>query len=63
MNTRTSPLLLKQNVSSDSKRVSLLRIGAQAVDTLLSLVLAVFGAIFFMWINGRKHEFDQLQDQ
>jgi hypothetical protein len=63
MNTRISTLLLKRNASSDSKRASLLRIGAQAVDTIVSLVLATFGAIFFMWINGRQHEFDQLQDK
>jgi hypothetical protein len=63
MNTRISTLLLKRNASSDSKRASLLRIGAQAVDTIVSLVLAIFGAIFFMWINGRQHEFDQLQDK
>jgi hypothetical protein len=64
MDTRISPFLLKQSTpSSDSKRVSLLRIGAQAVDTIVSLVLSVFAAIFFMWINGSQHEFDQLQDK
>jgi len=64
MDTRISPLLLKQSTSSpDSRRVSLLRIGAQVVDTIVSLVLSVFAAIFFMWINGREHEFDQLQDK
>ena len=63
MNTRISTLLLKRNASSDSKSASLLRIGAQAVDTIVSLVLAALGAIFFMWINGRQHEFDQLQDK
>ena len=63
MNTRISPILLKQHAASDSKRVSLVRIGAQVVDTLVSMVLAVFAAIFFMWVNGRQHEFDQLQDQ
>ncbi len=63
MNTRISTLLLKQNASSDSKRVSLLRIGAQVLDTIVSLVLALFSAIFFMWINGSQHEFEQLQDK
>ena len=64
MDTRISPLLLKQSTSSsDSKRVSLLRIGAQVVDTIVSMVLAMFAAIFFMWINGSQHEFDQLQDK
>lgn len=63
MNIRTSPLLLKQNATSDSKRVSLLRIGAQVVDTIISMVLSVFAAIFFAWLNGKQHEFDQLQDK
>jgi hypothetical protein len=62
MNTRISPILLKQSISSNSKRVSLLRIGAQVVDTIVSMVLSVFAAIFFAWLNGRQHEFDQLQD-
>lgn len=61
MNTRISPILLKQSPTSGSKRVSLLRIGAQVMDTIVSMVLAVFAAVFFMWLNGRQHEFDQLQ--
>jgi len=64
MDTRISPLLLKHSTSSsDSKSVSLLRIGAQALDTIVSLVLSVFAAIFFLWINGRQREFEQLQDK
>jgi hypothetical protein len=63
MNTRISSLLLKQSASSNLKKVSLLRIGAQVMDTIVSMVLAMFAAIFFMWINGRQHEFDQLQDK
>jgi hypothetical protein len=27
------------------------------------MVLAVFSAIFLMWVNGKQHEFDQLQDK
>jgi hypothetical protein len=63
MNTRISSILWKQSVSSNSKTISLLRIGAQIVDTFVSLVLAVFAAVFFMWLNGRQQEFDQLQDK
>jgi hypothetical protein len=63
MNTRISSILLKQHAVPDSKRVSLLRIGAQVVDTLVSMVLAVVSAIFFIWVNGKQHEFDQLQDK
>ena len=33
------------------------------MDTLLSMILSVFAALFFMWINSRQHEFDQLQDK
>lgn len=33
------------------------------MDTVLSMVLALVAAGFFMWINGRQHEFDQLQDK
>jgi hypothetical protein len=63
MNTRISSLPLKQNTSATSKQVSILRSGAKLMDTVLSMVLALFAAVFFMWINGRQHEFDQLQDK
>jgi hypothetical protein len=63
MNTRITSLLLKQRASSTPKKVSLLRIGARVMDTIISMVLAMFAAIFFMWINGKQHEFDQLQDK
>ena len=33
------------------------------MDTIVSMVLAIFAAIFFLWINGSQHEFDQLQDK
>ena len=33
------------------------------MDTILSLVLATFAAIFFMWLNGKQYEFDELQDK
>jgi hypothetical protein len=33
------------------------------MDTIVSMILAVFAAIFFMWVNGKQHEFDQLQDK
>jgi hypothetical protein len=63
MNTRITSLLLKQSASSNPKKVSLLRIGAQVMDTIVSMVLAIFAAIFFTWINGKQREFDQLQDK
>jgi len=33
------------------------------MNTILSLVITAFAAIFVMWINGRQHEFDQLEDK
>ena len=33
------------------------------MDTIVSMVLALFAAIFFMWVNGRQHEFNELEDK
>ena len=33
------------------------------MDTVLSIVLAGFVAIFFMWVNGKQQEFDELEDK
>ena len=33
------------------------------METILSTALTVVGAIFFMWLNGKQHEFDRLQDK
>ena len=33
------------------------------MDTILSTVMALCIAIFFVWVNGRQHEFDELQDR
>jgi len=63
MNTRISSLPLKQNTSETSSTVSLFRSGVKLMDTLVSMVLAGFVAIFFMWVNGRQHEFDELEDK
>jgi hypothetical protein len=63
MNTRISSLPLKQNASEVSKNVSIFRSGVKLMDTVLSMVLAGFVAIFFMWVNGKQHEFDELEDR
>ena len=62
MNTRTLPLSWKRDTASNSKKVSPLQIGVRIMDTILSTVLALFVAIFFVWVNGRQQEFDELQD-
>jgi hypothetical protein len=33
------------------------------MHTVLSMVLAGFAAIFFMWVNGKQHEFEELEDR
>jgi hypothetical protein len=33
------------------------------MSTIISMVLALFAAVFFMWINGRQYEYDQLEDK
>jgi hypothetical protein len=63
MNTRISSLPLQQNASETSKKVSLFRSGVKLMDTMVSMVLAGFVAIFFMWVNGKQHEFDELEDK
>jgi hypothetical protein len=63
MNTRISSLPLKQNASEVSKKISLFQSGVNLMDTMVSMVLAGFVAIFFMWVNGKQHEFDELEDK
>ena len=63
MNTRITSIPLQQNASVESQKVSLFRSGVKLMDTVLSLVLAGFAAIFFMWVNGKQHEFDELEDK
>ena len=33
------------------------------MDTIVSMVLALVAAVFFMWLNGKQHEFNELQDR
>ena len=63
MNTRITSLPLKQNALAESQKVSLFRSGVNLMHIVLSMVLAGFVAIFFMWLNGRQHEFDELEDK
>jgi len=63
MNTRITSLPLQQNASAESQNVSLFRSGVNLMHTVLSMFLAGFAAIFFMWVNGKQHEFDELEDR
>lgn len=33
------------------------------METILSLLVALVAAVVFMWLNGKQHEFDRLQDK
>jgi hypothetical protein len=33
------------------------------METILSLMIAGFAAVVFMWLNGKRHEFDRLHDK
>jgi len=63
MNTRITSLPLQQNASAESQKVSLFRSGVKLMDTVLSMVWAGFAAVFFMWVNGQQHEFEELEDK
>jgi hypothetical protein len=64
MNTRISSFPLQQEASLETaKKTSLIRSGVKLMDTMVSMVLAGFVAVFFMWVNGRQHEFEELEDK
>ncbi len=33
------------------------------MGTILSIVLALLATVVLMWLNGKQHEFDKLQDK
>jgi hypothetical protein len=64
MNTKTLPLSLNQTTQSDSKSTNVSLSGVLAVlDTIVSATLALFGTIFFAWMNGKQQEFDELENK
>jgi hypothetical protein len=64
MGTRTLDESWKREVTSgSSKRPFLLRIGAWIMETIISVLLALLAAVVFMWVNGKQHEYDQLEDK
>jgi hypothetical protein len=64
MSARTvSTPMTEEKVASGSKRLLLLRIGAWIMENIISTLLALLAAVFFIWVNGKQHEFDQLEDK
>ncbi len=33
------------------------------MENIISTLLALVAAVFFIWVNGKQHEFDQLEDK
>ena len=33
------------------------------MQTIISVLLALLAAVVFMWVNGKQHEYDQLEDK
>ncbi len=64
MSARTaSAPMNKEKIASASKRPLLLRMGAWIMENIISTLLALVAAVFFIWVNGKQHEFDQLEDK
>jgi len=64
MNTKTLTLPLNQTSQPNSKKTFVLLSGIWAVlNTIISTVLTLFMAIFFVWINGKQQKFNKLKDQ
>ena len=64
MSSRTaSASMKKEKIASASKRPLLLRMGAWIMENIISTLLALVAAVFFIWVNGKQHEFDQLEDK
>jgi len=64
MSTRAvSATIEKEKEASGSKRPLLIRIGAWIMENIISTPFALLAAVFFIWVNGKQHEFDQLEDK
>ena len=64
MSTRAvSATMEKEKEASVPKRPLLIRIGAWIMENIVSTLLALLAAVFFIWVNGKQHEFDQLEDK
>ena len=64
MNTKTLDLSLNRTAPSDSKKMVISLSGIRMIlETIVSTALALVMAIFFVWMNGRQQEFDQLEDK
>jgi len=63
MNTKTLPLSLNRNTKPNTQRTAISLSGVFTImETIISTVLTLFVGIFFVWLNGRQQEFNELKD-
>ena len=63
MNSRIANASLTEEVEAKPKSFFLLRIISRILQSIFSILLALITAIFFIWVNNKQKEFDQLQDK
>ena len=64
MNTKTLPLSLNLNTQPRTQKAPISLSGVLTImETIISTVLTLFVGVFFVWLNGRQHEFNELEDR
>jgi hypothetical protein len=64
MNTKTLPLSLNRNTQPHAQRTSISLSGVLTImETIISTALTLFVGVFFVWLNGRQQEFNELEDR
>ncbi len=64
MNTKTLPLSLNRNTQPRTQRTVISLSGVLTImETIISTVLTLFVGVFFVWLNGRQQEFNELEDR
>jgi SNF family Na+-dependent transporter len=43
-----------------SRSRSVIHSGVKAMQLIISVILALLATIFFWWINGKQHEYEEL---
>jgi len=62
MNSRILPSYVKRQISTDSKKLSLLKGVRDVIETIFSLILLFFMTIFFIFVNQIHKDYRQLED-
>jgi len=64
MNTKTLPLSLNRNTKPNTQRTAFSLSGVLTImETIISTILTLFVGVFFIWLNGRQQEFNELEDR